>query len=123
MRFPQFFGGKLSQLSAGRVQSVAVRLIVERENEIKDFVSTSQFKVTAEFKIKTTTKPLLATLNKRFDKKEEVIEFLKACIGATFTIKSVEKRPAKQSPAPPFTTSTLQQGSRLENLVILFQKQ
>lgn len=96
-------------LSAGRVQSVAVRLIVERENEIKDFVSTSQFKVTAEFKIKTTTKPLLATLNKRFDKKEEVIEFLKACIGATFTIKSVEKRPAKQSPAPPFTTSTLQQ--------------
>ena len=96
-------------LSAGRVQSVAVRLIVERENEIKDFVSTSQFKVTAEFKIKTTTKPLSATLNKRFDKKEEVLEFLKACIGATFTIKSVEKKPAKQSPAPPFTTSTLQQ--------------
>ena len=96
-------------LSAGRVQSVAVRLIVERENEIKDFTSTSQFKVTAEFKIKTTTKPLSATLNKRFDKKEEVLEFLKACIGATFTIKSVEKKPAKQSPAPPFTTSTLQQ--------------
>ncbi|MDD2191946.1 MAG: type I DNA topoisomerase [Bacteroidales bacterium] len=96
-------------LSAGRVQSVAVRLIVERENEIKDFVSTSLYKVTAEFKIKTTTKPLAATLNKRFEKKEEVIEFLKACIGATFTIKSVEKKPAKQSPAPPFTTSTLQQ--------------
>lgn len=96
-------------LSAGRVQSVAVRLIVERENEIKNFNSTSQFKVTAEFKLKTTTKPLIATLNKRFDTKDEVIEFLKACIGATFIVNSVEKKPAKQSPAPPFTTSTLQQ--------------
>ena len=96
-------------LSAGRVQSVAVRLIVERENEIKNFNSTSQFKVTAEFKLKTTTKPLIATLNKRFDSKDEVIEFLKACIGATFIVNSVEKKPAKQSPAPPFTTSTLQQ--------------
>jgi DNA topoisomerase-1 len=96
-------------LSAGRVQSVAVRLIVERENEIKNFNSTAQFKVTANFKIKTTTKPLLATLNKRFDQKEEVLEFLNACIGATFTVNSVEKKPAKQSPAPPFTTSTLQQ--------------
>ncbi|MDD2489059.1 MAG: type I DNA topoisomerase [Bacteroidales bacterium] len=96
-------------LSAGRVQSVAVRLIVERENEIKNFNSTSQFKVTAEFKLKTTTKPLIATLNKKFDTKDEVIEFLKACIGATFIVNSVEKKPAKQSPAPPFTTSTLQQ--------------
>jgi len=96
-------------LSAGRVQSVAVRLIVERENEIKNFNSTSQFKVTAEFKLKTTTKPLIATLNKRFDTKDEVIEFLKACIDATFIVNSVEKKPAKQSPAPPFTTSTLQQ--------------
>ncbi|MFA6705536.1 MAG: type I DNA topoisomerase, partial [Bacteroidales bacterium] len=96
-------------LSAGRVQSVAVRLIVERENEIKNFNSTSQFKVTAEFKLKTTTKPLIATLNKRFDSKDEVIEFLKACIDATFIVNSVEKKPAKQSPAPPFTTSTLQQ--------------
>lgn len=96
-------------LSAGRVQSVAVRLIVERENEIKAFVSKSQYKVTAEFKVNILTKPLVAILNKRFDTKEEVIEFLKACINASFTIRSVEKKPAKQTPAPPFTTSTLQQ--------------
>ncbi len=96
-------------LSAGRVQSVAVRLIVERENDIRSFLSVYQYKVKAEFSIKTTTKPLLATLNKSFEKKEEVLDFLKACIGATFTVNSIEKKPAKQSPAPPFTTSTLQQ--------------
>jgi DNA topoisomerase-1 len=96
-------------LSAGRVQSVAVRLIVERENDIRSFLSVYQYKVKAEFSIKTTTKPLLAALNKSFEKKEEVLDFLKACIGATFTVNSIEKKPAKQSPAPPFTTSTLQQ--------------
>lgn len=96
-------------LSAGRVQSVAVRLIVERENEIRAFTPTSQFKVTAEFNIPSSNKLLSATLNKRFAKKEEAIEFLKDCIEAAFTVNSAEKKPAKQTPAPPFTTSTLQQ--------------
>ncbi|MBP1645944.1 MAG: topA [Bacteroidetes bacterium] len=96
-------------LSAGRVQSVAVRLIVERENEIRSFTPTSQFKITAEFNIPSSTKILSSTLNKRFDKKEDVLEFLKDCIGAIFTVNSVEKKPSKQTPAPPFTTSTLQQ--------------
>lgn len=96
-------------LSAGRVQSVAVRLIVERENEIRSFIPTSSFKITAEFKVPSSTKILSSTLNKRFDKKEDVLEFLKDCIGAIFTVNSVEKKPSKQTPAPPFTTSTLQQ--------------
>lgn len=96
-------------LSAGRVQSVAVRLIVEREEEIKNFVSTTFYKVNATFKVETDTKPLNAVLNKKFETKDEVISFLKSCIDATFTVNGVEKKPAKQSPAPPFTTSTLQQ--------------
>ena len=96
-------------LSAGRVQSVAVRLIVERENEIRSFIPTSSFKITAEFKVPSSTKLLSSTLNKRFDKKDDVLEFLKDCIGAIFTVNSVEKKPSKQTPAPPFTTSTLQQ--------------
>ncbi|MDD2530470.1 MAG: type I DNA topoisomerase [Bacteroidales bacterium] len=96
-------------LSAGRVQSVAVRLIVERENEIRSFTPTSSFKITAEFKVPSSTKLLSSTLNKRFDKKEDVLEFLKDCIGAIFTVNNVEKKPSKQTPAPPFTTSTLQQ--------------
>jgi DNA topoisomerase-1 len=98
-------------LSAGRVQSVAVRLIVEREEEIRNFQSTSGFRVAGDFlhhggnRVNTVK----AELNKRFLKKVEAVEFLQKCIGAIYTIEDVDTRPAKKSPAPPFTTSTLQQ--------------
>jgi len=98
-------------LSAGRVQSVAVRLIVEREEEIKAFKSESSYKVTANFEIidaKETTY-LDAEITTRFKTKEEAVKLLDNCIPADFTISKVEKKPAKKSPAPPFTTSTLQQ--------------
>jgi DNA topoisomerase-1 len=98
-------------LSAGRVQSVAVRLIVEREEEIKNFKPESSYKVTAVFDINKDggVSNVEAELQNRFKTKEEAIDFLKKCIPAEFTIESVEKKPAKKSPAPPFTTSTLQQ--------------
>lgn len=98
-------------LSAGRVQSVAVRLIVEREDEIMNFETTSSFRVTAKFYQKDNDDKLLvsAELSKRFDSKEEAESFLNTCVGAEFTVSAVEKKPAKKSPAPPFTTSTLQQ--------------
>ena len=98
-------------LSAGRVQSVAVRLIVEREEEIKDFVTTSSYRVTARFMPEGDDGGTLfsAELPKRFATKEEASGFLSRCIGAEFTVGSIEKKPAKKSPAPPFTTSTLQQ--------------
>ena len=95
-------------LSAGRVQSVAVRLVVEREREIEKFDTKSFFKVTALFDI-DKSKKLKAELGKRFDNEQEALEFLNKCIGADFTIKNLEKKPAKKSPAAPFTTSTLQQ--------------
>jgi DNA topoisomerase-1 len=97
-------------LSAGRVQSVAVRLIVEREEEIKVFNTESSFRVLAEF-ILPGNKGITvsAELNKRFKTKAEAKHFLEKCIPADFTVTSVEKKPAKKSPAPPFTTSTLQQ--------------
>lgn len=95
-------------LSAGRVQSVAVRLVVEREREIDQFQSTSSFKITAEF-ILDGGKVLTAELPKKLKTLEEAEAFLKGCIGAGYTIKNLEKKPAKKSPAPPFTTSTLQQ--------------
>ena len=98
------------QLSAGRVQSVAVKLIVEREHEIKAFQSTSAFKVVGEFVSATNAKnELEAELNKRYDTKEEALEFLNACKSAEFSISSIEKNPGKKSPSAPFTTSTLQQ--------------
>ncbi|MDR2970358.1 MAG: type I DNA topoisomerase [Bacteroidales bacterium] len=98
------------QLSAGRVQSVAVKLIVEREREINQFRSTSNFRVTGEFVSKQNQKnELTAELNKRFETKEEALLFLNDCNSATFLVESVEKNPGKKSPAPPFTTSTLQQ--------------
>ena len=98
-------------LSAGRVQSVAVRLIVEREEEIKNFISVSNYKITADFKIASQNgiKFLKAELPKRFAKKENALEFLNKCKAAEFSVVTIEKKPAKKSPAAPFTTSTLQQ--------------
>jgi len=98
------------QLSAGRVQSVAVKLIVEREREINHFQSSSNFKVTGEFQSEKKKKnELTAELNSRFNTKEEAQLFLNDCKSAKFSVASVEKNPGKKSPAPPFTTSTLQQ--------------
>ncbi|MCU0330390.1 MAG: type I DNA topoisomerase [Candidatus Kapabacteria bacterium] len=94
-------------LSAGRVQSVAVRLVVEREREVSTFVSTSQFKVSAEFDVEG--KQLFAELPKRFDAETEAQNFLERCVGATYTIADLETKPGKRSPSAPFTTSTLQQ--------------
>lgn len=95
-------------LSAGRVQSVAVRLIVEREREITDFKTKSSYRVTAEFKLEKG-KTLVAELSERFDTEEEALEFLNSCKGAKFKIADLQTKPSKRSPAPPFTTSTLQQ--------------
>lgn len=97
-------------LSAGRVQSVAVRLIVERENEIKEHQSTSAFRIVAEFEHQDNKgKFFTAEYPVKFEKEEEALSFLKGQIGAEFTVESIEKKPTKKSPAPPFTTSTLQQ--------------
>lgn len=98
-------------LSAGRVQSVAVRLIVEREEEIKSFVQTSAYRVVANFTfIKDGQEyTLSAELPHRFEREEDAYDFLNTCIGASYVIESVEKKPGSKSPAPPFTTSTLQQ--------------
>ena len=95
-------------LSAGRVQSVAVRLVVEREREIDKFNSVSSFKIVANFFLEGG-KILKAELPKKFTKEEEAQAFLETCNGADFSIGNLEKKPAKKSPAPPFTTSTLQQ--------------
>jgi DNA topoisomerase-1 len=95
-------------LSAGRVQSVAVRLIVERENEIRGFVASSDYKIVAEFYSKDK-KIFKAELPKRFKSKEEAKDFLTVCSKSEFHISSMQKKPAKKSPAAPFTTSTLQQ--------------
>ena len=97
-----------SGLSAGRVQSVAVRLIVEREREIQDFKTHSTYKITAEF-ITSEGKVVKASLPKTFDSQAEAEAFLQQNVGAQFKVASLEKKPAKKSPAPPFTTSTLQQ--------------
>lgn len=94
-------------LSAGRVQSVAVRLIVEREREIQAFTATSAFKVSALFLVGKSG--LKAELNERFKTEAEANAFLEKCKAALYTINSLETKPAKRSPAAPFTTSTLQQ--------------
>ncbi|WP_340064675.1 type I DNA topoisomerase [Ascidiimonas aurantiaca] len=95
-------------LSAGRVQSVSVRLIVEREREIQDFTPQASYKIVAEFKT-SEGKVFKAKLSKSFKNIEEARSFLKKNTGATFKIAGLETKPARKSPAPPFTTSTLQQ--------------
>lgn len=98
-------------LSAGRVQSVAVRLIVEREDEIKAFTSTYSYRVTAVFTILDDEgkSKIAAELNRRFDEQPLALKFMQTCLGAEYSVENVETKPAKKSPAPPFTTSTLQQ--------------
>ena len=95
-------------LSAGRVQSVAVRLIVDREREIQGFESKATYRVVAEFQ-KENGKTFTAELNHRFENKDEAQAFLESCKNADFTINKVDKRPGTRNPAAPFTTSTLQQ--------------
>ena len=99
-------------LSAGRVQSVAVRLIVEREREIQSFQSEPYFSVAAIFAITNadgSQTEVKATLGQRLKTQEEVEQFLEQCKEASFVVESVSKKPMKRTPAPPFTTSTLQQ--------------
>lgn len=97
-------------LSAGRVQSVAVRLIVEREREIVDFSSSSAFKISGLFlPEQDNAKSFIAELPKRLETQQQAESFLVSCKNANFTVHSIETKPGKKSPAPPFTTSTLQQ--------------
>lgn len=98
-------------LSAGRVQSVAVRLIVEREKEIQNFQSGSSFKVVGDFLINRNNEiiPIKAELDKKFDDFDSAESFLKNCISSEFIISDINTSPVKRSPAPPFTTSTIQQ--------------
>ena len=95
-------------LSAGRVQSVAVRLIVERERQIEVFKALASFRIVAEFTTNTGSK-FKAKLPKNFKTEEEARDFLTMNIGASYNVSDLVKKPAKKSPAPPFTTSTLQQ--------------
>ena len=98
-------------LSAGRVQSVAVRLIVEREEEIKNFTQTSAYRVTAQFTFAKDGQEhnLAAELPHRFESEQETKKFLESCMNAAYKVDNIEKKPAVRYPAPPFTTSTLQQ--------------
>lgn len=95
-------------LSAGRVQSVAVRLIVEKEEEIHNFKAHTQYKVKAGFNTKEGQN-ITASLNQKFETKEEALNFLNDCKEAIFTVEAIETKPGKTSPSAPFTTSTLQQ--------------
>lgn len=95
-------------LSAGRVQSVAVRLLVERERSIHEFQSIASYKVVAQFS-NTQGKTFKAAIPKSFETRETAEQFLKSCATADFSIADLQKKPAKKSPAAPFTTSTLQQ--------------
>ncbi|MBO4724304.1 MAG: type I DNA topoisomerase [Bacteroidaceae bacterium] len=98
-------------LSAGRVQSVAVRLIVEREREIKDFVPEASYRVVAIFRLDVNgqTQDVRADYSERFRTKEEAYAFLEKCKGAEFKVKAITTKPLKKLPSPPFTTSTMQQ--------------
>ena len=99
-------------LSAGRVQSVAVRLIVEREREIQNFNSEPYYRLNAVFAVEGedgSKHEVKAELNKRFNSHDEALAFLELCKTSTFKVSSIAKKPLKRTPAPPFTTSTLQQ--------------
>lgn len=99
-------------LSAGRVQSVAVRLIVEREREVEQFISEAAYRVIATFELpgkNSTPVEMRAELSRRLKTKEQAIALLEKCKNADFSIEDISVRPLKKSPAPPFTTSTLQQ--------------
>ena len=118
-------------LSAGRVQSVAVRLIVEREREINNFTSEASYRVTAVFLVPDKDDKFVemkAELGRRIKTKAEAEAFLKSCLNATYCIENINVRPAKKSPAPPFTTSTLQQeaarklGYTVTQTMVLAQK-
>lgn len=99
--------GGSTNLSAGRVQSVAVRLIVEREKEIQGFESSSSFKIEADFDVEGSK--LRSWLPSRLPDHEATLAWVNKCVGAAFAVENIEVKPAKRSPAAPFTTSTLQQ--------------
>ena len=96
-------------LSAGRVQSVAVRLLAEREQEIRDFKSEEYYRVSSEMLAGADENVVPCELNKRFATRDQAVELLEHCKNATFTVADVQVKPIKKCPAPPFTTSTLQQ--------------
>ena len=96
-------------LSAGRVQSVAVRLIAEREKEIRNFKSEPYYRVTSTMQPEGSQASVAAELNTRLKTHDQAVAFLEACRTARFTVGAVTVKPVKKSPAPPFTTSTLQQ--------------
>jgi DNA topoisomerase I len=119
-----------NNLSAGRVQSVAVRIIAEREREINAFDSVSTFKLEAKFTAKDVSgnNVTFAAEGKKYNNSEDAEAFLKSCIGANYTVSDIQVRPAKKSPSPPFTTSTLQQeasrklGYSVSRTMVLAQK-
>ena len=119
-----------NNLSAGRVQSVAVRLIAEREREINAFIATSTFKIDAEFTANDVSGKNVSfgAEGKKYSKAEDAETFLKSCVGATYQVTDIQVKPAKKSPAAPFTTSTLQQeasrklGYSVSRTMLLAQK-
>ena len=119
-----------NNLSAGRVQSVAVRLIAEREREINAFIPSSTFRIDAEFSAKDVSGKSVGfnAEGKKYSKSEDAESFLTSCIGAKYNVADIQVKPAKKSPAAPFTTSTLQQeasrklGYSVSRTMILAQK-